>query len=196
MNISDSDKKFRVLGIDPSMRSTGVCFRYGSDYQYYIIAANPTKKLLKFEHPKLKVLPYEAVAVKDKNSIEKELAKTLNVSMVVNELNNILQTHQIDYIVMEAVAYAASGRIDELAGLNYCIRLLAMSHNIPIYVVPPTTNKLQFTGNGQATKEMMVRSWLAIDADARGFNSISKGLDDLADAFSLANFPSNLIIGL
>lgn len=178
-----------IVGIDPSMRSTGICVWDGSEHKYILIAANPTKKLQNFTHPALKVIAYTPAPVKDKTSIGKECAKTDNVYAVVEAVRDILLIYKPEYVVVEAVAYGASGRIDELAGLNYAIRLVARWLDTPVYAVTPTSNKMHFSGNGQATKDIMVESWKACDPVAHELCNIGKGPDDLADAYALCHYP-------
>lgn len=182
-------KKKIVIGIDPSMRSTGVCVWDGYEHKYYLVAASPTKKLRNFVHNNLKVLAYIPTPVKDKTSIGKEWAKTDNVETVASLVKKIFLIYKPDRVVIEAVAYGASGRIDELAGLNYAIRLAARGQDIPVYAVTPTSNKMLFSGNGQATKDIMVESWKACDPVAHELCSIGKGPDDLADAYALCHYP-------
>lgn len=184
-----------IMGLDPSMRSTGVTV-WDSDtkcHKYYVVAAHPTKKLLKFVHPQFSVLPYEPVPVKDKTSIGKEDAITSNIEMVCNLCKKIMLAHQPEYIVIESCAFGAAGRVADLSGLNHCLRLTARSLNIPIYAVPPTTNKMEFTGNGQATKEMMVESWKACDPVAVELCGLHK-LDDIADSYALCHFPKSRLV--
>ncbi|MDE7346048.1 MAG: hypothetical protein K2N48_04805 [Muribaculaceae bacterium] len=185
-------KKF-IMGVDPSMRSTGVCVWDGSDYKYFIVAANPTKKLLKFAHPAFGVLPYEQVPVKDKTSIGKESAITDNIASVCGAIEKLILIYKPKRVVMEACAFAAGGRVADLSGLNHCLRQLIRRHGIPVYVVPPTSNKLEFTGNGQATKEMMVEAWIACDHTANELLEAGK-VDDLADAFALCRYPESKLI--
>ena len=180
-----------VMGIDPSMRSTGICLNDGTKHRYFLVLASPTKKVQKFENDALIKLIYTPTAVKDKTSVGKEWAKTDNVEIVASMVEKVIYMYKPDLIVMEAVAFAAAGRVEELAGLNYAIRLAARGQDIPIYVVPPTTNKLAFTGNGQATKEMMVASWMACDPNAKELINIGKSAEDLADAYSLCHFPQD-----
>lgn len=186
--MQEKSKKI-IIGIDPSMRSTGMCIWDGNKHKYYLIAASPTKKLQNFSHPALRVVAYTPTPVKDRTSIGKEWAKTDNVETVVSAVRDILLIYKPEYVVVEAVAYGASGRIDELAGLNYAIRLVARGLDIPVYAVTPTSNKMHFSGNGQATKDIMVESWKACDPVAHELCNIGKGPDDLADAYALCHYP-------
>lgn len=179
-----------VIGIDPSIRCTGICAwdTEKNTHHYYMVAASPTKKLLAFKHPSFTLLHYTPSSVHDKTSIGKEWAITDNIERVTSFVEKVVLLRQPKYVVMEACAFAAGGRVADLSGLNHCIRLAVRGLDIPIYIVPPTTNKLEFTGNGQATKDMMIESWTACDPVAKELLGIHK-IDDMADAFSLAHFP-------
>lgn len=181
------------MGIDPSIRSTGICVWDGAGYKYFVVVANPTKKLLKFEHPAFGVLAYTPESVKGKTSIGKEWAIADNIASVCGMVEKILLIYKPEYVVMEACAFAAGGRVADLSGLNHCLRQEVRRHGIPIYVVPPTSNKLEFAGNGQATKEMMVEAWKACDPVANELLGAGK-IDDLADAFALCRFPKSKLV--
>lgn len=182
-----------IMGLDPSMRSTGVCVWDGSEYKYFIVAANPTKKLLKFTHPAFSVLAYTPESVKDRTSIGKEWAITENIASVCGMVEKILLIYKPEYVVMEACAFAAGGRVADLSGLNHVLRQTIRKMGIPVYAVPPTSNKLEFTGNGQATKDMMVEAWKACDYVANELLGAGK-VDDLADAFALCRFPKSKLV--
>lgn len=183
-----------IMGIDPSMRSTGICIDTGESIKYILVVSHPTKKLLKYHHPALEVIPYEPVAVKGLTSIGKERAIASNIKSVVDIIDGIIKRYKPEYIVIESCAFGAAGRVADLSGLNHCIRYVAAANDVPIHAVPPTTNKLEFTGNGQATKEMMDDSWAVCDR-AIPHNewtlALGKSIFDVADAYSLCNFPSD-----
>lgn len=183
----------KILGIDPSINSSGVCLRDGSSYKYYLVSAKATKKLQKFVHQAFELLMYDHAEVKGKTSIGKEWAITDNIQAVCEAIEGIIIKDKPAYVVMEACAFAAGGRVADLSGLNHCIRQMVRRHNIPIYVVPPTTNKLEFTGNGQATKEMMVEVWKMCDPVANELLEVGK-VDDLADACALCRFPEDKLV--
>ncbi len=189
----EKNQKKIIIGIDPSMRSTGVCVWTGSKHMYYLISSGATKKLQAFKHPDFKLLTYNPMPVKGRTSIGKEHSITYNIKCILDWTGSILDIYKPDMVVIEACAFAASGRVADLSGLNHCIRQLCLQRDIPVYCVPPTTNKLAFTGNGQATKEMMIESWKACDPISREFDDIIKS-DDIADAFSLAHFPKEKLI--
>ena len=182
-----------IIGIDPSVRSTGVCVwddEY-KRYKYYLLVKNPTKKVQNFKHNLINIISFEEEPQKDKSAIQKEVIKSNSVYKISNLCNKIFQCFHPKYAVIEAVAFAANGKIDELAGLNYAIRCAAIENGIPIYPVSPTSNKMEFVGNGGATKEMMIDAWKGLRPEASEFEPLGKHLADLADAYSLVHFPFN-----
>ena len=78
----------------------------------------------------------------------------------------------------------------DLAGLNYCIRLLAKDRNINIEIVSPTSVKKFATGNGQAEKDIMIDAWKRLDKNISNVNDIK--IDDLADSYFLASFKNDI----
>ena len=86
---------------------------------------------------------------------------------------------------MEGVSYSSNGSVVDLAGLNYCIRMLAMKYNIKLIIVPPTTLKKSAIANGQATKDMMIDAWRRLE----NINENRIKIDDISDAYFLAHFP-------
>lgn len=178
----------KVIGIDPSMRSTGICVMDGDDVRYHLICSSPTKKLLNLRLPFLTVHQYEAEAVEG-TAIEKETTKMNNIYKVISALREILELERPDRVIIEAVAMMAAthGRLDQLSYLNGIIRYVCYLMGIPCYAIISTSNKLQFSGMGNAKKEDMVRCWKL--ADPRMNNLSGYKLDDLADAYALACFP-------
>lgn len=174
-----------VIGVDPSIQSTGIYINKPCDVkdQYHLICSKPTKKLLAC--PLVTCHKYDYLPP-DGDFMEKERRKTWNVCQIISIYKEILIDVMPDYCVIEAIAMSAAGRIDALAMLNGGMRYVNHTMGIPIYAVPPTSNKLQFTGNGQAPKEVMVESWKRMDPRMM---QVSGKVDDLADAYALANFP-------
>lgn len=179
-----------ILGIDPSLRSTGICIKKDDLTEYHLITTHITKKLENNCPDWLHIHLYEPVkGTRDWTSVEKECIKTADVRSIIVIFEDILKSYySIDYAVIEAIAMAASGRIDELAMINGAMRMACMNAGIPIYAVPPTTNKMIFSGNGQADKDIMIACWKALEKKSQ---YLQGKIDDLADAYSLACFPIN-----
>lgn len=175
-----------IMGIDPSMRSTGICIRCEDKLpEYRLVCSTVTKKVRTFEHPRFRLHLYEPVPIKDLSGPDKELAKTINVRSVSTIISSILDEIRPDMVCIEALALHAVGRIDELAGLNYAIRLACLERGIDLVVLTPSANKKLFTGNGAATKDMMVSAWEA-STDVSNLLPLGKHREDLADAYALS----------
>ena len=65
-----------VIGLDPSINSTGVCVSTGEKDRYYIITPKMTKKMKEFNSKVIKYLPYEKTAYTDMEYHEKEVIKS------------------------------------------------------------------------------------------------------------------------
>lgn len=183
----------RIMGIDPSMRSTGICVWDidNNKHMYNLICSTTTKKVKSFKNQRFKLYMYDAISVKDKNSIGKESAKTINIYNIVQHISNLLDYYKPDLVNIEAIAMSANGRVDELSGLNYAIRILCIEKDILCCAISPSANKMEFSGNGQATKDMMVHEWSVCDPDSKIFiNTIGKHVEDIADAYALCHYPS------
>lgn len=168
-----------VMGLDPSIRSTGICIWDGEKHIYKLITSKATKKLQS-------IFPCNMVIHKDQKGLtgmEKELIKTYNVEQVLYEVFDILDEFKPEVLVMEGIAFGASGTIDQLAGLNYAIRFEARKRGIQVLIIPPTSLKHHTTGHGQSTKEVMIHLWHTLDPSMKAIK-----VDDLADAFHLCEY--------
>lgn len=176
-----------VIGIDPSMNSTGVCINEDGQYKYELLSTKPTKKMLKAVEglPNIRIL--NVCKAEPSKGIQQAIDQTHNIFHILEYINLFLTIHRPDYVVIEAPAFNASGRVADLAGLNHAIRLMCLDKNIPFFPVSPTSVKMETVGNGQATKEMMVQTWLKIFPEYSLLESMK--VDDLADAWALCSYP-------
>lgn len=176
-----------VIGIDPSMNSTGLCIRENGHYKYKLISTHPTKKMLKLSEQ----MPNLDVIVVNKEppakGVQQAINASKNISYIMYYVWFYLLLYKPDYVVIEAPAFNATGRVADLAGLNHAIRLECIKMKIPFYPISPTTVKMHTVGNGQATKEMMIQTWLELFPDYKPLEKMK--IDDLADAWALAVFP-------
>ena len=186
----------RILGIDQSMNSTGICLhtietihtgkktQVFHSYKYWIIASKMTKVMQKFENPWVTIFGYNKRIGDDYES--KEAAKTLNIFDICEIIDSIFQTEKVKCICMEGISYGSAGSASlvDLAGLNYCIRMTALRRGIPFHIVSPMSLKKEATGNGGADKDEMVWAWKQCDSNISKITEIK--IDDLADAFFLS----------
>ena len=171
------------MGIDPSMRSTGVYY----DGRYYLIGCAFARKVMAANLDGVTILSYEYTSAENKSGIDKEWAKTQNIMTIVRIINNLLDNIRPDRVCVEAIAMRAGGMVDVLAGLNYAIRMSCIDRMIPVYAVSPSANKKNFTGRGNATKGMMLEAWRGVES--RDFSALGKHCDDMADAYALSLMP-------
>lgn len=63
----ESMNKDIIMGIDPSMRSTGVCVwdRSTNEHKYILICSSTTKKVRAFAHPAFQLFEYQPIGVKE-----------------------------------------------------------------------------------------------------------------------------------
>lgn len=175
-----------IIGIDPSINSTGVCVNEDGKYTYYIICSKMTKKMEQFSNPYIRLISYDKTNYQDLEYSEKEFAKTRNACSICYHLSQIVDKHKPDKVYMEGVSYGSVGSaaLVDLAGLNFMIRHMLFVKCVEFQIVSPTSNKKSFTGNGQADKDVMVDSWKRMDKNIYNIKEIK--LDDLADAFALS----------
>jgi Holliday junction resolvasome RuvABC endonuclease subunit len=186
----------KVLGIDPSINSTGLCINIDDKhYKYYIItnSQNCTKKFLKEieEHPPKDItyLFYD----KNKNDTNynvKEVCKLQNFVGIMDNIKYVLRKEKPDVVYMEGISYGSgnSSALADLAGLNFMIRYTVYQHfkTYNINIVSPKELKSRSCGNGNATKEEMVYLWFKCDKKMEAYKHLK--VDDLADAYFLTRY--------
>lgn len=176
------------VGLDLSIKSTGVTIIRGNDIQYHIITDKLQRKQEKCDyivyHTYNKQIPEEGSSY-----VEKERMKTQNIFSIVTIIQDILkssgvfQKGNIPLVQIEGVAFGASGDVVGLAGLNYQVRMLLLERGLLFNIISPMQLKKFAVGNGGAEKDVM------IDAFCRctGFkNPLNVKVDDIADAYFLA----------
>jgi Holliday junction resolvasome RuvABC endonuclease subunit len=151
----------KILGIDPSLRGTGLA-------------------LLEVSAPHV----YEWLTV---DVLSNKLTEHSRLNYIVSEVRDILSMlSDGDLVVMEGAAFSSGGRNSHmLAGLWWLIRhqiYISQSHTGQKHcmIVPPTSRAKYATGKGNAKKDMVV-------ASAKEMFSEELVIDDnAADAMFLA----------
>lgn len=175
-----------IIGIDPSMNCTGVCVSIEDNNIYYMYPTKTTKKMKEFKHEYINIIPID----KEHAGIEysdKERDKTINIYNICTSIEDVIIKYKPDKILIEGMAYNATGTVADLGGLNYCLRMLAIKHDIPFIVISPTSVKKFAVGNGSAEKDVIIDAWKRIDTNIK---DIEKGIkiDDLADSYFIAHY--------
>ena len=73
-----------VIGIDPSINSTGICIKRDDKILYYIIPSKMTKKMKVFDNKYIKILPYDKHDVSGQDYMNKEVSKTYNIYNIIH----------------------------------------------------------------------------------------------------------------
>ena len=178
-----------IIGIDPSINSTGICINKDNTYIYYIIPSKMTRKMEGFEHEYVKYLPYEKQQYTGEEYSDRETTKTQNFIRLVNKIQWLIDEYKPDLVIMEGISYGSvsGSALVDLSGLNYLIRYICMKCGIPITIVSPAGLKKFVCANGHADKEVIIESWKRMDKNINNITDIK--IDDLADAFFLSNYP-------
>lgn len=191
------------IGIDPSINSTGMTIRNDEGYvRFFIIKENHLTKKEKeaaIRHEDIfQYCEYIKENVRDtKNAYERELAKSHNLSSVADTIYNIIdcilsnmkKENHIDNITvcLEGISYGSirSAAVMDLAGLNYLIRDRIHHHTVvgTLLICPPGEIKKNFTGQGNATKDMMVATFRGSFPDL----DLPK-IDDVCDSYAMSLF--------
>lgn len=178
--------KTTIIGIDPSINSTGICVNKNNKNVYYNIVSKRTKKLEKFNSKYINILFYEKNADKTLNYNEKEVEKAKNILYICNFIKKIIKKHKPTVVIMEGLSYGSNGQLGDLGGLNFSIRMVLLEMGVKFVIVPPTTWKKQQLGIAGAEKDIIVKAWKNIDKNIANIDEIK--LDDLADSYFLAHF--------
>ena len=185
-DIANPPTKTTIIGIDPSINSTGICVNKNNKNVYYNIVSKRTKKLEKFNSKYINILFYEKNTDKSLNYNEKEVEKAKNILYICNFIKKIIKKHKPTVVIMEGLSYGSNGQLGDLGGLNFSIRMVLLEMGVRFVIVPPTTWKKQQLGIAGAEKDIIVKAWKNIDKNIANIDEIK--LDDLADSYFLAHF--------
>ena len=177
-----------VMGIDPSINSTGICVNKPKKNIYYIIPSKMTKKMTSFKHNRINFFPYQKTDIKNMDYKDKEYAKTINIYNICQNIKTILKKHKPDLVIMEGVSYGSTGSaaLVDLSGLQFAIRMLLIDMKVPFIITSPTSVKKFAVANGQAEKDIIIDAWKRLDPEMCDITDIK--IDDCADAYFLAHY--------
>lgn len=115
-----------TIGIDPSLRRTGVCICNDGDYQWW------------------------PIPVKD------SIRGTKRLHYIKSAIHERTSQYKIDCAAVEGYSYGSPGRLAQLGELGGVVRLYLYERGIDIITLSPTQLKKYITGNGRADKYEMV----------------------------------------
>jgi len=114
-----------ILGLDLSLRKTGVALLWNLDYETLLI-----------EPPD-------------------DLRDGGRLLFIERELRAVVNAYEPNYAVIEGYSYGSPTGQFALGEVGGIARLVLTGNQIPYIIVPPTSLKKYVTGNGNATKIMM-----------------------------------------
>ena len=182
-----------IIGIDPSLNSTGVVVKTENNYKYYVIGSHTEKQFIDdAEKYGVTYLQYEKLE-KIKNYCFDELVETARIDTIAKNIAKIVFAHKLEnpQIYMEGCALRALGKVESLFALNFLIRIriqevFSENEKYQLFIKSPSENKKHFSGKGNASKELMVSTFLEQRPEFSGVKA--KWLDDIADAYSFCQY--------
>jgi len=182
-----------IIGIDPSLNSTGVVVKNNNNYKYYVIGSHTEKQFVEdAKNFGVIYLQYEKPE-KTKNYCSDELVETARIDTIAKNIAKIVSACKLEnpQIYMEGCALRALGKVESLFALNFLIRIriqetFEKNENYRLFIKSPSENKKHFSGKGNASKELMVSTFLKQRPEFSGVKA--KWLDDIADAYSFCQY--------
>lgn len=152
----DPTKRIRILGIDTSLRCTGLAVIDAQGAHASFVDCRPIPNPARLTMPECLV----------------RIAETLDA---------YLDEYKPDEVAMEGIFYCKNVRTTLILGhaRGVVVSLCARRH-LPIFEYPPTRVKQAVTGNGKATKDQMQRMMQAV------FSLPDLPQEDSADALAIA----------
>jgi hypothetical protein len=197
-----------IIGIDFSINSTAITIRNdkGIVMMSFVPNYEPGKSAWKAHEALQQVLQISSYK-KDgssKDSSEDQQIKIRNANRLSSLIIETIGTEnlkKVERINIEGFSYASKGNafIDLITYNTFLKCKLYSIVGDRIYVIPPKTLKKRYTGNGNATKCDMLRSYLGknnnqlctlirevVTIKEEGEFTIPKPIDDLIDSIALA----------
>ena len=121
--------------------------------------------------------------------LEPKLRGADRLDSIVTKLSNIvIDPFRPDLVVIEGYAYGATNKLAILAEVGGVVKLALRRAGIPFVVVPPKILKLFVSGNGAASKKLVI-------ASVEKYYGIVTDSDDIADSVACAAFARVLLTG-
>jgi Holliday junction resolvasome RuvABC endonuclease subunit len=176
------DNKKIVVGLDWSINSPGLCISRGEkdDFSSYSIHFNTPKKTLAKQFG-------SNIFGTLQSSYDNDMERFDNLSVWASSL-----IPDQSLVAIEGYAMMANGRVFHIGENTGIIKHQLFKRGISTIPVPPTELKKAVTGNGNATKEMMIDKFIkttGVDI-YKLFNTTNAGspVADVVDAYWLCYY--------
>lgn len=200
-----------IIGIDFSINSTGICIRHSEGLEWFNFTSNLDfnrkpyrihKELNEFDN--IHIIGYQREKPKNLEYSEEQSWKLENADMLSNLIIQTINPwiHENSIIGFEGFSFGSKGNsFIDLITYNTFLKSKIMNINKnKIQVISPKRVKKEFSGNGNASKSMMLQSFIDNDIDIDILiedplkryiinNNIDtiKPIDDLVDSFAILN---------
>ena len=125
-----------------------------------------------------KIIRFELLSPKDKDII---VRSRIICKDILHHFHNLDPAYV--KIGIEGASFGSIGKKDKLVMLMGYIYYHLLVEGYDVKLLPPSTIKKQFTGNGRAKKEEMI-ACLPLDVKV-AFEARYKKIDDLADSYAI-----------
>lgn len=141
-----------------------------------------------FQHKKIEFIFYNKLNVNRLDDYQtRERCKLWNFSQICSKIKEVIEKEGVEEASMEGISYGSVGSaaLADLGGLNFMIRYLLYTMNIPLTIFSPTQIKSFATGSGAADKDTMIYTWKKCDPEMQDVTSVK--IDDVADSYFIAH---------
>ena len=128
------------------------------------------------------LLEYFLISPKDKDITVRSKFITQEIEKFIDRIRSTYNTEDV-IIGIEGASFMSVGKRDKLVMLMGHVYYSVLNYNFSCHLLPPSTIKKQFTGNGRAKKEEMISN-LPLYVK-KLFEKDYKKIDDLADAYAI-----------
>ena len=209
-----------IIGIDFSIRSTGICILECNTYRWISVADNIKWDNKPYRHhkairdiDKCSVISYDRVMIPKKTEMSndevwcyKMTNATEHTKIITSKLTNPSGRPIIGF---EGFSYGSKGNsFIDLIVYNTWLKKSLMDYYIdPSHTIPPKTLKKWFTGNGNASKLDMFNSFIASEdylLKDDGFHKyclsleigedVPKPIEDLVDSYVVCRYLAETIL--
>lgn len=173
-----------IVGIDYSLTSPSVCVIHSGLIR--MCAFHTKKEYKEVQHENFRICLYPQISYTSEQERHDKLSGWA-LGIIVNYAGEQPRVN------IEGYSFgSSSGRAFDIAENGGLLKHKLWTQDIKFNIIPPTTLKKFVTGKGNAKKEQMIEEFTRRHFDISVVlslkNANSKPIDDLVDAFFLANY--------
>lgn len=183
-----------IAGIDYSLTCPSICV-YNTEEgrfslktcRFYFNQQSSTNKIRAKRYETLKSLNiFESIRFSNDN-------ETIRYYLLADWALSVLISENVDTVSLEAYALGATGRVFNIAEATGILKHYLFTLGIQVYTFPPSQNKKNFSGKGNANKALMIDTFNQINginiAEQLGHKKDFTGspVSDIVDSYSLIN---------